>query len=395
MTRFEKNHRFSEVELTDYQVNSLSELSREDLKPGRYNIGSLAKRYILKVELYGERPAAAGGGLYLSNWQNRRTEPVTQTLVYLEDAIHLGQACIVRSDGGVFSESTAHEGKPARGSNLVRRSDGLYAEVDIYAEKTIDQPILYLGNSTGQFGHFLLDLASRFWAVDWAVSNGIKIGVYSPKRQGIFGFQTAFYKAAGLSDEHFVFIGEPVRLRKVYMPVPLYRLHRGVHPEFIRLCSRLGANILSAEFGSPESRRGIGDRIYFSRRLWAKRRVLTNESDVEGLFADLGFKIVNPETLGIGEQIRIARHARHIAAPIGSQTYLALFQRRSESLTILAPSTFTFPDDAIISASKGIVPTFFLGRPLNPSKAGPRDHDYEISLPELKEFLTRSLAAVS
>lgn len=394
MASFPKDHAFPRARLDEHAIASLDEFPDKGAAPGRYLVGAPGRALRLLAGMHGDAPADdAKGHLRASTWLGRPTVPLVKSLIFLEDAIHLGQDCVVDAAGAEFPESTSHEGKPARGLALARRGEDLVAQTPIAVERVIEEPVLFLGNATGQFGHFLLDFMSKAWAVEWAKARGMKVAVYATKRQGFLDFQEQLLRAAGLSGEDFVFLDGPARMRRFHRPSPLYYLHRGAHPDLIPLCARLATNILHESFGPRGLKTGSGERVYLSRRLWGKRRILVNEAAVEGMLAGHGFAIVHPETLSLPEQIRVARHARHVAAPIGSQTYLSLFQARPASTTILAPSTFAFPDDAIISALRGVPTDFVLGPPLDPASAGPRDHDFQIDLAVLEGVMASRLDA--
>jgi capsular polysaccharide biosynthesis protein len=385
------------LEATELEAVSLSTpldgLRLAGLAPGRYVFGPPPEPMRLSVIRNGEPPAGNSGSFCLGQWHNRLTKPISKELVYLKDAAHLGQACLVDPEGRLFPGSTIRDRKAAPGDVLVRKGGRLVLSRPVAIDEVIGEPVLWLGFATGQFGHFLLDFVSRFWAVAWAKSQGLRFAVYSPKRR-FLPFQTDIFAAFGLRAQDFIFISGPAQFRELFVPFPLYSLHHGAHPDFVPLCGHLAERIL-ANAGTTGLSNGGFDRIYLSRRMWTERRILVNESEVEALLAEYDFRILYPEQMPLAEQIRVLRSASHIAAPIGSQTYLSLFQARPVSTLVLAPSTFAFPDDAIIGALRQASVHYFLGRPVDPAAARPRYHDFEVNIRQLKQLLDSYCSARS
>ncbi|MEP6068414.1 MAG: glycosyltransferase family 61 protein [Paracoccaceae bacterium] len=76
-------------------------------------------------------------------------------------------------------------------------------------------------------------------------------------------------------------------------------------------------------------------KIFLSRKnsTWAR---MTNETEVENTFAELGFEIVQPETLSFTEQVQCMQSADFIAGPSGSAFNLAMFARPGTPILMLA-----------------------------------------------------------
>ncbi len=68
-------------------------------------------------------------------------------------------------------------------------------------------------------------------------------------------------------------------------------------------------------------------RIYISRRS-IQRRSLANESDVEKLFREFDFQIVEPSVLTAAETVSMFANCEFIAGPHGSGLYNGVFSRQ-------------------------------------------------------------------
>lgn len=64
------------------------------------------------------------------------------------------------------------------------------------------------------------------------------------------------------------------------------------------------------------------------------RSVIVNEEEAESLFRGAGYKIVQPESLPIEEQVAIVANATHIAGPSGSALHLMLFNANPQAKLI-------------------------------------------------------------
>lgn len=78
------------------------------------------------------------------------------------------------------------------------------------------------------------------------------------------------------------------------------------------------------------------DRLFLARHP-RRRKPLVNHAEIEQLLGRLGFHCVYPEDIELLEQLRLARHARFIVAPEGSNGLLTLFARAGARVCLLSP----------------------------------------------------------
>ncbi|MCG6112933.1 MAG: glycosyltransferase 61 family protein [Paracoccus sp.] len=200
-----------------------------------------------------------------------------------------------------------------------------------------------LGSLQPHFGHSILEGLSRVWALleypDLLAEMPLLVFEHRLR-----AYQSRFLELAGVDVERIVHAPEEgVTVERLWVPDPAIRSHRWISTRQGKVWQRISSAISTAE---PHR------RVYLSRR-FISERPLVNEAEVEQILAAEGFEIIHPETLPLDEQIRVAAEAVHIVGPVGSQMYLAAFQKPGTHKTILAPSNFYAKDDMMISNAIG------------------------------------------
>lgn len=200
-----------------------------------------------------------------------------------------------------------------------------------------------LGSLQPHFGHTLLEGLSRAWALlEYPeLFAQMPLLVFEPQLRD---YQNRFLKLAGIDEGRIVHVPiDGVTVERLWIPDPAIRSHRWISPRQGAVWRHISNAISTAE---PTR------KIYLSRSCISERP-LANEAEIEEILKGQGFEIVHPETLPLDEQIRVAAEAAHIVGPVGSQMYLAAFQKPGTRKTILAPSNFYAKDDAMISKAVG------------------------------------------
>jgi hypothetical protein len=154
----------------------------------------------------------------------------------------------------------------------------------------------YGASAHNGFGHILLEAMSRFWAYDAMAEAEVRHVVANKAGNGHYA---SWLEALGVERHQVHPIRRaPILVRDLVVPSQSYILDRGSSERYGRVAQRMavasGAQALS------------GSRIYVSRRLAGKRR-LVNEEAIEALFASRGFTIFRPEEHPVAEQTRPAR----------------------------------------------------------------------------------------
>ncbi len=200
-----------------------------------------------------------------------------------------------------------------------------------------------LGSLQPHFGHTLLEGLSRAWAMleHPDLFSKMPLLVFESR---LLEFQKRFLELAGIAEDRIVHVPiNGVTVERLWIADPSLRSHRWISARQGRVWGRISDAI---SITTPTR------KIYLSRSLISERP-LSNEAEVESILERQGFEIIHPETLPLDEQIRIAAQAAHIVGPVGSQMYLAAFQKSGTKKTVLAPSNFYAKDDLLISRAIG------------------------------------------
>ena len=234
---------------------------------------------------------------------------------------------------------------------------------------------LFAGTAHIHFGHIIVEGLARLWGLSHLKEQlpGSRCMIYETVLRD-FAFD--LFDLAGVDRAKIIGsppVGRPDRL---FVPSPSMRSHGWIAPQQARVWDAVGARAHERLGGSGPR------RVYLSRSKVEGRR-LRNEVDVETLFASKGFEIVHPQELSVLQQVKIAHDAEVLAGCVGSQMYLAAFQKRGGRNIILAPENFFLPDDVLIAHAKDHDLSVFFGSLID------RYHveGWDIDLSELRSFL--------
>lgn len=154
---------------------------------------------------------------------------------------------------------------------------------------------------------------------------------------------------------------QPVRVQEAVIPLPSMMNRHGIARRHFgrvrRLLSLLhGVDAELAALAEPDR----GEKLYLSRsRLPPKKRLIHGEADLEQVLATLGWRVVYPEQLSLGEQLLRLAAARTVAGALGSALHLLMAfgessgQRRLIALGGPSPNDSN-PNVALQAARQGI-----------------------------------------
>ena len=83
-------------------------------------------------------------------------------------------------------------------------------------------------------------------------------------------------------------------------------------------------------------------RLYLARKPTNTKKRLRNQEQIEAIARERGFEVRYPEDYSLAEQIGMARNARYVIAPEGSNAMLAFFARPGARACFLSPP-YTLP----------------------------------------------------
>ena len=219
------------------------------------------------------------------------------------------------------------------------------------AVRAVDGAFYYLDSEYfSHFGHVLTDVVSNTWGWELARRQvpGIRPLLSLPENQPeVPEFQRRIFAALDIDAETIEYVrpGSGLRVDELYSCTADWAIPGYAAPELGEVWSRICQSCMTND---PPS---TLDRIFVSRR---PRRIRTclNAGEVERLFADLGFTVIYPETLGFGEQIAIFHRAKIIAGFAGSGMFNAMFSRGSTVL-VLTGASYTALNEYLIKSVIG------------------------------------------
>lgn len=236
------------------------------------------------------------------------------------------------------------DGTPSLSGNLIDfDTEGGMSLSCPWPTERLDGAYYLLGNLHRHFGHFLLEGMSRLWLLNISqlVCSDVGFLVYEDE---LAPFMLEILELAGISSNRLIHVPqEGICVERLLVPDPAMLSHRRIADVHARVYQSIAQRVTTQY---PYR------KVYLSRR-HIPDRPLINQSQIESYFASLDFEIVNPETLPILEQIRMAREAKILIGPSGSQMYLAAFQAPDTRALIFAPENFCLKDDYLLALAMG------------------------------------------
>lgn len=186
----------------------------------------------------------------------------------------------------------------------------------------------YLGLVNVHYGHFVLETLSRAWA--WRECGEGRVPIAQMRPAEAPAFVRALYELIPGLKGRIEYTRTSRQFESVLVPSPSFVIDREGYIAFKDLCRRMADCALGSRTHQTEQ------PVYLSRaRLSGRRRAILGEDRLEVLLLREGFRVVQPETLSIGEQIALFDAHRWIVAPIGSACHTRIFSRRPNSLLML------------------------------------------------------------
>lgn len=246
--------------------------------------------------------------------------------------------------------------------------DGRYRAQASIPEADVEHEIgtgFYMEHSICQhYGHFVADCLNRMYAWDAAQALFPDVKIVLSAGRGT-KFQNYYLGALGVRESQVVRMRGLVRCKRLLMATPCFATELYSTPASTRFWRRLRDSCVDPRVTSP-------DRIYLSRRNVFSRK-LANEDAVEQLFASHGFKIIQPEDLGVADQLNLIANASLIAGPGGSAMLNLAFQGRMRSAFVLRPEFLTHRLELLISAGQGADIWYHIGQRVPAADGRPAD----------------------
>jgi capsular polysaccharide biosynthesis protein len=184
----------------------------------------------------------------------------------------------------------------------------------------------------GHFGHAVTELTSHLWG--WAEAKArypdLRALITAPPGGALPDWLHALLAAAGIGPGDLSTFSGPVAPERLVTASAMYSIGEFAHPDLRPLYDAMGARL-----AVQARREAWPERVFFTRQ--QHRRGCRNRDEVERLFADHGFTIVEPERLDLAEQIGLVRRASVVGGFAGSALlHIALSGRPLHVIAVLA-----------------------------------------------------------
>ena len=229
----------------------------------------------------------------------------------------------VSPDGTVAEASCV--GQVFGGAYQVREEDILYNGEILYFIPIIPR----------HWGHFLIDVLSRFWFIIDGSDMGYRIafcGKDFPDHK-LTGNYLETLKILGVVEKRLLFIEKPTRAAKILIPEASYGDGKPYSDIYVRIIQRLKEKAMGME---SVRRLETIEKIYFTRQQFRRAHMTeVGEKEIEELFRSSGFTVLAPEKLTVEEQIFYFSTAGEIASISGTISHNIVFCEEGTKVAVL------------------------------------------------------------
>jgi capsular polysaccharide biosynthesis protein len=184
------------------------------------------------------------------------------------------------------------------------------------AATRIRVPHLYGGVFLRHYGHFLLESLSRFWAMK-AYPDLPVVWQFFKEQKRPDPWQAEVLDIVGIKPDRILLVRQPTRFATLIAADEGVRINTFFHPAQVEA-------LASYQFRAPQT----------SKRVWLSRRKLKvgagrvlDEEAIEERLAGLGWRVVNPETLSVREQLDAMADAGTLGGFVGSAYHTLILGR--------------------------------------------------------------------
>ena len=196
-------------------------------------------------------------------------------------------------------------------------------------------PVYYIPIIPKHWGHFLLDVLSRFWFVTDGTDQGYPI-VFCGKdfeEHRITGNYLEALNALGIDESRMVFVENPMRFERILIPQASYGDGRPFCDAYLKTIRKLKENVLDS--AAAEELKPY-EKIYFTRTQFRRAHMTeVGEKEIEELFRDNEFQVLAPEKLSFTEQVFYFSTAKEIASLSGTISHNIMFCGEGTEVAVL------------------------------------------------------------
>ncbi len=227
-------------------------------------------------------------------------------------------------------------------------------------EKYSDEIVVYIGIFEKHWGHFLVDMTSKLWALT------------DPEfRKKILNFKVAyvgevdpdgnylqFFEMLNIKKEQLIRIKQPTRFKKVFVPEASFRPCIWYTREYQNMFDQMIESVVKDELLKNKFKNI--KKIYLSRRKFGKAVSSEfGEKYIEQCFNLNGYVSLMPETLSLREQIYIWNSAESIVCVNGTIPLNVVFSKNEKlKLVILNKMSIYHKNPYIFLYMRNVQATF-------------------------------------
>ena len=195
--------------------------------------------------------------------------------------------------------------------------------------------VYYIPIIPRHWGHFLLDVISRFWFVIDGSDQGYPIafcGKDFPDKK-LYGNYLEALTMLGVDEYRLIYIDKPTSFARVIIPEPAFGDGKPYSDQYLQIVDKLKNNVFSSKdvkYLQPYR------KIYFTRTQFRRARMTeVGEKEIETLFRENGFSVLAPEKLTFTEQVYYFSTAKEIASISGTISHNIIFCEEGTEVIIL------------------------------------------------------------
>ena len=247
--------------------------------------------------------------------------------------------------------------------------------------RRIDAEALWITDywSTGYF-HWVADALTRLFVVGDRLRDTLPrdLLLVLPGKFKNFEFVEPSLKAFGVTKVDFIADDEFIEFRSLLMPS-----HTAPSGHYNADAIRGVRSVLLSAYGDRSSE---GQRLYISRRIAAKRRII-NEDEIVPILSRFGFETVRTEELSFEQQVQVCSRARYVVSNHGAGLTNTLFMCEGGSILELRHQTDCINNCFFTLASALDLNYFYQTCAAQNTKADPHEADLLVDPDELEQNL--------
>jgi capsular polysaccharide biosynthesis protein len=251
-------------------------------------------------------------------------------------------------DNVVLPATYRHNAKPRLRNHVLLDWAPEFVRRPAGGTTTLAGDYFYLDNQhRGHFGHALTEQISQLWG--WRLSKeqfpNLRALVFERPGYPMADWEYRILEAGGIPRDDVHVAREPVSVESLVVASPMFSMPDFVHSRISETYKAMGDELDSQ--GTIDT---WPARVFCSRR---GRRAGHNKDEIEQTFVDAGFRIMYPEDLSLGDQVRLVRRAEVIAGFAGSGMFQTAFSARPKHVILVGSESYTGSNEYMIASVLG------------------------------------------